>query len=332
MGVLSRLRAEHLLARLVTGALFVSVMAGAWDAWWHGVIGRESFWSPPHILLYASTMTAVLGAVIGWWQHRSSLWKRLAIVLLLVPASAPFDELWHRAFGVESIGSPIIVWSPPHLVLIGALLGGLLMLLPILARDPDPVSKHLFMGMGLAAALELAMFPLAPFLPTGPWHMLGFWGTAPQAAAFALILLVGIRMMPGPGAAMTIAAASLLLQAMTFGEQFGNASLVPPHPHPPGWLVVFSVMAAALAVDMTSRWPAWLKGALAGFVWSAILYGAGRAFVPPEFSYGVEAAATAVVAAAVGGVIAGAGLGALTMNISGKAAGVSATFPLGRGR
>ena len=100
-----------ILARMVAAALFIVVLAGTWDAWWHGALGRESFWSPPHLLLYSSVIIAVALGLYGFHQFKEKRWRALALVLLLVPLSAPLDEVWHRIFGVEDLSSPLIIWS-----------------------------------------------------------------------------------------------------------------------------------------------------------------------------------------------------------------------------
>ena len=299
----ANMRTERGLARSAAGALFATVAAGSWDAWWHTALGRESFWSPPHVLLYLSTIIAVACGIFGWRRFRSSLWKRFAFVLLLVPASAPFDELWHRAFGVEPINSPIIVWSPPHLLLIGALIAALWMLIPILDRDRDPVARHLFMAMTFAAMLVLALFPVAPLEPTGPWHLLGFWGVAVEAAAFIFVLLLARRVIGGVGAATSVAVMSLIVQMMAVAEHTPTDSAVPSHAHPPVWLSVFAVLLASIVIDLMKK-HASLRGALAAAAWSATLYGFAPIFFPPEFRYGGSAIITTVVAAGVGGLIA----------------------------
>ena len=100
---------EDKLVSLVTISLFIAVLAGAWDVWWHGFLGRESFFSPPHLLLYLSVIVAILSGLYGWYLYKDRAWKWLGLVLLLVPFSAPFDELWHRIFGVEETTSVLVL-------------------------------------------------------------------------------------------------------------------------------------------------------------------------------------------------------------------------------
>lgn len=104
-----------LFARIIIGSLFAAVAAGMWDAWWHAALGRESFWSPPHLALYAAIIAAISAGWYAWYVLREPLWRRTALILTLIPLSAPVDDFWHRFFGVENIASPEIVWSPPHL-------------------------------------------------------------------------------------------------------------------------------------------------------------------------------------------------------------------------
>ena len=61
---------------LGAGGVWVAAAAAAagvgsayWDDSWHTTLGRDSTFIPPHLLLYASILTALLG-----WR----LWKRLS--------------------------------------------------------------------------------------------------------------------------------------------------------------------------------------------------------------------------------------------------------------
>src|SRR5262245_40853136 len=102
-------------------------MGTSWDVHWHATVGREEFWIPPHLVLYAGTILAVGGAVAGLtlaWLDREAgglrdsasvgLWVT-AVGALWFLASAPFDDLWHRLYGID-----VTIWSPPHLSLIAA--------------------------------------------------------------------------------------------------------------------------------------------------------------------------------------------------------------------
>lgn len=123
------------------GLLAAKLMAGwglEWDAQWHVLVGRDSFWIPPHLLLYAGvTMLGLLtfgvlacetlgsrgGApregtirmfgIVGTIGFHLAAWGVALLVL-----AAPIDDIWHRSFGRDAT-----IWSPPHLMgLLGAAL------------------------------------------------------------------------------------------------------------------------------------------------------------------------------------------------------------------
>lgn len=296
---------QIILARVVVSALFTAVIAGTWDAWWHGALGRESFFSPPHLLLYSSVLVAIATGIYGWYKTKEHIWKRLAICLALVPVSAPFDEIWHRLFGVESIGSPLIVWSPPHVILIFSIIASALMTLPILNADKDREARRLFSTLCFAAVFSLLLFLVSPLEPFGPYHLLGFWGAGFVAAVFVGTLLAARMWSPGVGSGMMYVAFVCLISSFSFGEKISAEVLVPPHDHAPSWLQMFSLIVPGFIADSIGNIPMWMKGGLVGIVQGAILYPVATLFFDTAFKYGSTQIATAVAASALGGVVAG---------------------------
>ena len=116
-------------------ASLLLVVGGIWDISWHRTLGRDTFWSPPHVFIYGGigvfglvSLAVVARATAA--RHRNAdgaalveLWglrapRGFAIAGLGVLSgllSAPFDEWWHRMFGLD-----VTVWSPPHLLAIAA--------------------------------------------------------------------------------------------------------------------------------------------------------------------------------------------------------------------
>jgi len=96
-----------------------------WDIQWHVLIGRDSFWIPPHLITYAGVTAAVFLSfgVLFWetWRGtgdvrvlglRGSRGFQLAAWGIAVTIiAAPIDDLWHRLFGID-----VTLWSPPHLM------------------------------------------------------------------------------------------------------------------------------------------------------------------------------------------------------------------------
>jgi len=134
-------------------AASTAVALGAhWDIAWHRSIGRDAFWSPPQVLIYLGAVLAggaaaalILGTTFGTTFGREARALRAASVGVLgfrgplgafvcawgggaMLASAPFDDWWHNAYGLD-----VKILSPPHVLLaVGILaihLGALILLL-----------------------------------------------------------------------------------------------------------------------------------------------------------------------------------------------------------
>jgi len=102
-----------------------------WDISHHSTIGRDSFWTPAHIVIQLGGMVPALlfagialkttfrgtqharDASVSFWGLRAPLgvwvtiWGALAMM-----TSAPFDDWWHNRYGLD-----VKIVSPPHAVL-----------------------------------------------------------------------------------------------------------------------------------------------------------------------------------------------------------------------
>ena len=118
-------------------AVTSAYVGGYWDISWHRSIGRDTFWSAPHMAIYACGILA--GIIAGYlifsttfgnrsdlkdvsvriWALRGPLgaficaWGGVAML-----ASAPFDDWWHNAYGLD-----VRIISPPHMVLAAGFFG-----------------------------------------------------------------------------------------------------------------------------------------------------------------------------------------------------------------
>jgi hypothetical protein len=142
-----------------------SVVIGAyWDVSWHRSIGRDTFWTPAHMAIYACGVLAAIScgyliftatfypqsaraaASISLFGFGES-WLRGPLGAFLATwggiamlTSAPFDNWWHNAYGLD-----VKIVSPPHVLLIVGIwainLGILLLVLSYMNRagisDPD---------------------------------------------------------------------------------------------------------------------------------------------------------------------------------------------------
>ncbi len=143
-----------------------SFIGGAWDVSWHRSIGRDSFLTPAHILIYLCGVIAavVCGYLILYTTFgpagRASVQQlrtqSVAIFGLRGPlgafiaawggiamlTSAPFDNWWHAAYGLD-----VKIISPPHTLLILGIraisLGVLFLILAAMNRASDTTAATL---------------------------------------------------------------------------------------------------------------------------------------------------------------------------------------------
>lgn len=143
----STIQISPIIYLLISIGVSLQISGSNWDIVWHGVGNVETFFTPPHSVIYSGVALAI-GSVIGGTiqaafrirqQKNDATW----FVLLLVPSSlplslkiaaigcilqltaGPFDFLWHSLFGFDGL------LSPPHSVLavgmlttaLGALIG-----------------------------------------------------------------------------------------------------------------------------------------------------------------------------------------------------------------
>jgi hypothetical protein len=327
-----------LLGRLVAAALAAAIVAGNWDIWWHQAVGRESFWIPPHVALYLSVTAAILLGVYGWYLVREKVWRRLGLLLALIPLSAPFDEMWHRIYGVENLSSAWIIWSPPHLVLAGALIGGFVLLLPILHREKEESTRRFFVRLAFASILSVSTFLTIPLQPTDPYRVLGFWGAGITVAVPVGILLAAQSWRLGFAGAtqITFFFVPIVLMRSAAGAIAAGVDL-PPFASPPYWLATISFILPALSLDLTDRpeWPLWARGALAGTLLGGIYYGVYPLFTEQVFRYGASDALIAVFSSLFGGLASAGVVWAGRVGVGGervKTGRVLQSHASGRGR
>jgi len=135
---------------LATGSIAIGLY---WDISWHMSIGRDTFWTPAHLLIqFGAVITAV---VCGWTIFNATFRPASAIrqysvnVLgfrgplgafiaawggVAMITSAPFDNWWHEAYGLD-----VKILSPPHVLLAlgiaGIVWGGMILTIAALNRS-----------------------------------------------------------------------------------------------------------------------------------------------------------------------------------------------------
>ena len=260
-----------------------SAMVGAhWDISWHRSIGRDTFWTPAHIAIYlcgvlagAWTAYLILRTTFGrldvpavrLWGFRGPLGAFLAawggIAML---TSAPFDDWWHSAYGLD-----VKIVSPPHIVLIlgvAVVQAGTLVLIRSQVRGR---ASWLFEYVG-AMILVLAMVLILEYTGRSQMHQGWFyrivatfvpgilaavaagserrWAATVVAGVYSLFLMGAIWMLP------------LFPAEPKLGPVYQQVT----HFIPPDFPLL--LIAPALALDLlrarTRAWSAWRRAAVSG--------------------------------------------------------------------
>jgi hypothetical protein len=230
--------------RVALWVLLAGKLLGAWgltwDIQWHLLIGRDTFWIPPHLMMYGGIIAgllfvvAVLGldtidaqrgrpprgsvTILGLTSTRGVHLAVWGIALLIL--AAPIDDLWHRLFGLD-----VTLWSPPHLLgLLGSAINTLGTLL--IALDAYPAGGRarwaaLVLGGGLLyGGVRVVLEPswLTAYTRGGiAFHTFAILG----ALLLPLALLPAARLLDHRWAPVLVVVAAL---AITFvGEQIARA-------------------------------------------------------------------------------------------------------------
>lgn len=295
---------ENLLARIVASLLCVLVMAGAWDVWWHFSVGRDTASEPPHLMIYSSTAVLILLGLWGWKTFHNVIWRNIGIALLLIPISAPFDELWHQMFGVEDLSTVWAIWSPPHLALIAAIIVSCLMVLPALNQDKNNQLRDFFGSIMWASIISLSLLVTEPFNPTEGWALLGFYGTIIPAFIFVFLLWHAKKWISAPhGATLTMIFLILFMGLMEIGERAPDI-IIQPHDHAPIFLVTFSLLGVGIIFDALYRFSIMTRTILAMIFWGLCMYIFVLPFFDVQFQYPLESGLVSLIFSVLGGILA----------------------------
>ena len=165
-----------------------------WDISWHMSIGRDTFWTPAHIAVYAGGLVGGLANAwlivrTTWWADASARDRAVGVLGFRGPlgsfvscwgagamlVSAPFDDWWHNAYGLD-----VQILSPPHTVLllgiVGVVLGAMLTSITYQnaaeAGEYPPDQVHAFrLAFAYAAGIALTMATIGAYEYTRPVMM-----------------------------------------------------------------------------------------------------------------------------------------------------------------
>jgi hypothetical protein len=277
-----------------------SAMIGVhWDISWHRSIGRDTFWTPPHIAIYLCGVIAgissaylILATTFGrlpevrassvrmWGFHGPlgafvTAWGGIAMLV-----SAPFDDWWHNAYGLD-----VKILSPPHTVLAAGILaievGALILVLGYMNRAQGAERRrlewlYLYVGSMILVVTQIltmeyairvlqhtAIFYLAMSIAV-PTALIGVavgsdrrWAATTVAGIYTLFTAALIWILP------LFPAQPKLGPVMNPVTQF-----IPPS-------FPLLLIVPAFGIDLVRRyarkWPAWLKSVACGAVFFGVL-------------------------------------------------------------
>lgn len=275
-------------------AVTSAMIGGHWDISWHMSIGRDTFWTPAHMAIYACGVLAGIScgylilattfghdagarqASVAMWGFRGPLgafiaaWGGVAMV-----TSAPFDNWWHNAYGLD-----VKILSPPHALLISGVLavqlGTLILILGAMNRAEGPRRDRLealFLYVGGMIIIQLGILTVE-----NTWRTVMHTAQFYKVVALAMPLpLAGISAASRHRWASTVVMGvySLFWAGMLWilplfpatpklGPVYHNVTHFIPMPFP--LLLIVPAVALDRVRPRIVSWTKWLKGVAGGLV------------------------------------------------------------------
>jgi len=274
-----------------------SVIGGAWDISWHESIGRDSFWTTPHILIQLCGIISGLSCgylilsttfqkdsplrahSISMWGFRGPMgaflcaWGGATMI-----TSAPFDNWWHSAYGLD-----VKILSPPHVLLalgmMGIRFGTVVMIISEMNRAAGEYRRKLeyllffsfifLFGMTIGIAQE---YTVRPFM-----HGARFYIVAALIAPILMAAAVAATKHPWAATITTTIytathlAFTWMLPLFPAEPKLGPVYQKITHLIPPDFPML--LIAPAIAIDLLWRriggWNRWAQSAAVGAMFIA---------------------------------------------------------------
>jgi hypothetical protein len=245
-----------------------------WDISWHETIGRDTFWTPAHMLIYMggamggcvsgllaiqytfradpaarASSTRVFGAraPLGAWV---AMWGAIAML-----TSAPFDNWWHNAYGLD-----VKIISPPHALLglgmFGIVFGALLLVLTRQNHLQNGAGSGLFIFVGGIFVVMAGVFVLEYIFPNQQ-HAALFYQVCAVTFPFRLVAMGRAARASWPAtrtAAVYMLVSSLMVWILPlFPAQPKLAPIFNPVTHMVALPFPLLLIFPALAIDLVLR-------------------------------------------------------------------------------
>ena len=287
----------------LAAAVTFDAFGGYWDISWHISIGRDTFWTPAHMMVYLAgvlagvacgytILTTTFGssstsreASVSVWGFKGPLgcfmaaWGCVAML-----TSAPFDNWWHAAYGLD-----VKIVSLPHSMLaLGELMITLGAIILISAHVNSATGEErvkfnrLLLFVGGIFTFGSALFILES-TPMEFMHDPGFYAAVSRAFPIGLIAIACVSSSRWPATVMAGIYTALFLAALWIFPLFPAEPKLGPVYQPithmvPLWFPLLLIVPA-FALDllrnlMGDRWGRIWTGVVAGCVYLAVFVAA----------------------------------------------------------
>jgi hypothetical protein len=281
-------------------AVTSAIIGGHWDISWHTSIGRDAFWTPAHIAIYLCGVLA--GIACGFLILNTTFNRREAGTGVRIAGfrgplgafiaawggiamltSAPFDNWWHDAYGLD-----VKIISPPHIVLLAGVfavaMGGLILTLGYMNRATDALRTKLewlflYVGGLLVVLIQMLLLEytnrillhsslpyrlvsmLAPFLLAGIWRASSHRFAATTVTGIYTAFIIGFI---------------LVLPLFPAEAKLGPVYHQVTHFIPPQFPILLIVPAFFLDLfwQRTRDWNKWLIALVSGVLFTGLLLAA----------------------------------------------------------
>jgi hypothetical protein len=180
---------------LMVAGITITLAGGTWDFAWHMSIGRDTLWTPPHILVQLGGLLvgiACAHAILSTTLASASAARAASVQVMAfhgpggafiavwgcvaMLASEPFDNWWHNAYGLD-----VKIVTPPHVVLalgyFATQVGAMAWMASIMNRSMDALRGRLtwlFLFVGSIGVGQLSVM-IVQATPTTRMHTAGFY-------------------------------------------------------------------------------------------------------------------------------------------------------------
>lgn len=263
---------------LVSAGILLAASGGTWDVTNHLLNKPETFFAPPHAVLYTGVASALAGMALVVSASRAAGqfdWSAKFVIagVALLLSAGPVDFVWHSTFGLDGF------LSPPHSVLISGMITSSIAAIIGLVRASKVLPAALIvvaiLPIWISVAGAVHMFSL-------PFSNTAYFNFNPHPVAGAVVATLGFPLitaaishtssvLTGRKFGILSATAAIFLFINTFTSIIPNEALVSTIP-----FYIVTVIPFVVADAILARWRSpkalYMAGAIVGITFFMLYY------------------------------------------------------------